>query len=188
MKFLGKISAIALVILIIGVSTFAQNAQQSRLDVGKEAKVVSPPKSNNFFFNAIPSKLNFNSKTEYTRFYRNLLLKTNDTKAASTGDNKAANKVAEVSNSSGEKVKFGNIYPNPANSFANIDYEVLSKYSNARVTVLNLVGSSLLEYPVGSNSSRIRLNTSSLESGIYMVQFVVDNKKVATQKLLVERK
>lgn len=186
MKFTAKISAVIMVAYLATMSVFAQSpAQQSRLNVGSDAKVTAGSKSSLNFFSAVPNKLNFNSKAEYTRFYRNLLLNGNTgTTGSETKEEKTVAKSAETI----KKIKFGNIFPNPANNFANVEYEVSDNFKDARVAVLNMVGASVLEYPLNSNGNNLRLNTSGLESGIYMVQFIVDGKKVETKKLLVERK
>ena len=186
MKIFGKISVMILVAFLASGSIFGQNTQQSRLDVGKNVKKNV---STNTFFSNIPNKLNFNSKAEYTQFYRNLLL-NNSGKAVKTPEPAVASEVKstpKVQESNLEKIKFGNIFPNPADSYANLEYEIKEDFKDGRVTVMNMVGSSVLEYNLSTNNSRLKMNTSGLASGIYMVQCVVDGKKMSTKKLLVER-
>lgn len=180
MKRTGKISVIFLVTMLTSGILFAQTTAESRLNVGKDAKKTIIPNSGTPIFGKMPEKLKLDSKTEFTRFYRNLLLKDspeNKTEVAST-------RTPDVVT---EKIRFGNIYPNPAVNFVEIPYDVLETFKDARVTVMNMIGAPLLEYPVSATGNKIKANTSSLESGIYMVQFVVDGKKVGTKKLLVER-
>lgn len=159
---------------------FAQTAPESRLNVGKDAKKTLVPNSNTSIFGKLPEKLNFNSKAEFTQFYRNLLLK-------STTEGKTEVSHTRISESVAEKIRFGNMYPNPAINFVEIPYDVVDNFKDARVTVMNMVGSPLLEQPLSASAAKVKVNTTSLESGIYMVQFVVDGKKVSTKKLLVER-
>lgn len=190
MKFLGKISVLILLALIASGSLLAQNSSgQSRLNTGKDAKKTVSAGSDNVFFNAFPKKLNLSSKAEYTQYYRNILLNNDKgVKSVEVLDSKpAVIKTPETATVNAEKIKFGNIYPNPAVAHADIQYEILENYRDARATVMNLVGTSLLEYNIVASNNKLRINTSGLESGIYMVQFVVDGKKVSTRKLLVER-
>ncbi|MCD8538471.1 MAG: T9SS type A sorting domain-containing protein [Leadbetterella sp.] len=160
---------------------FAQSAPESRLNVGKDAKkTLVPNSSNTSIFGKLPEKLNFNSRAEFTQFYRNLLLR-------GTPESKAEVTHTRASETVTEKIRFGNMYPNPAVNFVEIPYDVVETFKDARVTVMNMVGAPLLESPLSASTGKIKLNTTSLESGIYMVQFVVDGKKVSTKKLLVER-
>lgn len=180
MKRLGKISVIFLVALLTSGVLFAQTTAESRLNVGKNAKKSIVPGGNASIFGKMPDKLNFNSKTEFTQFYRNLLLNTPSESKPETSSVRSAEPVAE-------KIRFGNIYPNPAVNFVEIPYDVMESFKDARVTVMNMVGAPLLENAIPTTGNKVKVNTSTLESGIYMVQFVVDGKKVGTKKLLVER-
>lgn len=180
MKWTGKISVMFLMTIFTSGALFAQTAQESRLNVGKDAKKTIVPNSNTSIFGKLPEKLNFNSKTEFTQFYRNLLLNN-------TPESKTEATHTRVSEAVTEKIRFGNMYPNPAVNFVEIPYDALESFKDARVTIMNMVGAPLLEYPVSATGNKIKVNTTSLDSGIYMVQFVVDGKKVSTKKLLVER-
>lgn len=180
MRWATKISAMLLVTMITSGMLFAQTAPESRLNVGKDAKKSIIPTSSTSIFGKMPEKLNFTSKTEFTQFYRNLLLKGSPESKTETAGARTSDVVTD-------KIRFGNIYPNPAVNFVEIPYDVLENFKDARVTVMNMIGAPLLEYPVSASGNKIKANTSSLESGIYMVQFVVDGKKVGTKKLLVER-
>lgn len=180
MKRFGKISVIFLVAMFTSGVLFAQATAESRLNVGKNANKSIVPGSNTPIFGKLPEKLNFNSKTEFTQFYRNLLLKTPAENKTEITSIRSAEPVTE-------KIRFGNIYPNPAVNFVEIPYDVMESFKDARVTVMNMVGAPLLENAISTTGNKIKVNTSTLESGIYMVQFVVDGKKVGTKKLLVER-
>ena len=166
-------------ILTSGV-LLAQTEPESRLNVGKDARKSLVPATTPPFMGKLPEKLNFDSRAEFTQFYRNLLLKNPSQVKSETVATRAVESV-------GEKIKFGNMYPNPAVNFVEIPYEVQESFKEARVTIMNMVGAPLLEHPLSASASRLRVNTTSLDSGIYMVQFVVDGKKVGTKKLLVER-
>jgi len=180
LKRIGKISVIFLMAVLTSGVLLAQTAPESRLNVGKDARKSIVPNSTASIFGKLPEKLNFNSKAEFTQYYRNLLLK-------STTESKTEVAHTRTSESVAEKIRFGNMYPNPAINFVEIPYDVVDSFKDARVTVMNMVGAPLLEQPLSPSAAKVKVNTTSLESGIYMVQFVVDGKKVSTKKLLVER-
>lgn len=166
---------------------FLFGQSQSRLNVGKDPKRVLSTSNDVGVFGRtkMPEKLNFDSKTELTKFYRDILLNNKSAKVTESTESKAVAKPTEAVVL--EKIKLGNIYPNPAITYAEIPYEVLEDFKVGHATVMNMVGLSLLEYNLSAVNNKLRINTTSLESGIYLVQFVVDGKKLATKKLLVER-
>ncbi len=180
MRWFSKIALLVSMALMTSGVLLAQTAQ-SRLNVGKDGKkpMVST-KTTSPGFGKMPEKINFSSKTEYTQYYRNLLLNQGQEKKTETAAVKAHDTHAD-------KIRFGNMYPNPAADFVEIPYDAVDTFKEARVTVMSMVGSPLLEFPVTASGSKLKMNTSTLESGIYMVQFVVDGKKVGTKKLLVEK-
>lgn len=178
MNILSKISTALFVAILATSFAFAQK-DESRLNIGQSPKktVVA---NNLLAKNSSLSKgISFNSKNNYTQFYRDLLISNNS-------KNSEAKVVAnQVQENSAEKIKVSNIYPNPANDFAYIDYTVNGNFTSANVSFFNLLGKQLAEYPLSKNSDKLRINTSAWESGIYMYQLIIDGKKIATKKLLV---
>lgn len=183
MKILSKINLLFIVAMLATGVAVAQ--EQSRLNHGKgvEKRVLSSSAVHPIF-GKMPTKINLSSKAEYTTFYRELLL---GVKKEGQTEIDIKPITAKAKTSTAEKVKFGSIYPNPATTHADVNYEVLSSFGEAKLTVMNLVGTSLFENTISSNSKKVRINTSGLDSGVYMVQFIVDGKKVDTKKLLVEK-
>lgn len=92
---------------------------------------------------------------------------------------------SQVQENGVEKIRVSNIYPNPANDYAYIDYTVNGSFTSANVSFFNLLGKELAEYPLSKSNDKLRINTSSWESGIYMYQLIIDGRKIATKKLLV---
>ncbi len=178
MSILSKISsALFLAILVTGFA-FGQK-DESRLNIGQSPKkpVIS---SSLLVKNSTLSKgISFNSKNNYTQFYRDLLISNSSKIIASKS---IANPVQE---SSAEKIKVSNIYPNPANDYAYLDYSVNGTFNSANISFFNLLGKQVADYPLGKYSEKLKINTSNWESGIYMYQLIIDGKKIATKKLLV---
>jgi hypothetical protein len=73
------------------------------------------------------------------------------------------------------------IYPNPANEFVNVK----SDYNISRIEVLNFIGQTV--YSVNTaNTKVVKVNTSSLEAGVYFVR-VTTSKGNRTAKITVVR-
>lgn len=77
--------------------------------------------------------------------------------------------------------------PNPARDFTVFDYQLPPEVRSARLVVRNLTGSVVMEVPLDPSGSRLRLETSSLNNGIFLYSFVVNEQVVLTKKLVVNR-
>ncbi len=79
-------------------------------------------------------------------------------------------------------------YPNPANDYVNVQYD-LSNYrvgSECKIVITNLIGSKICAIPVNSGGGKTTIDVSMLVSGIYFYSLQVDNKIIATKKLVVK--
>lgn len=168
------------------LGVYGQVTMQSRLNVGVDANKQADLNKNTYFFSDFPNKLNLNAKAEYTQFYRNLLLnpvvisKSEGAKQTTGIVNKP------VAEKPLDKIGFGKVFPNPADVYATIPVKINTDFKSARIVLMNMVGEILQEHTIVKDTKEIRLNTVGLTSGIYMVQGIVDGKKVMTQKLLVD--
>ncbi|WP_128544972.1 T9SS type A sorting domain-containing protein [Larkinella soli] len=84
-----------------------------------------------------------------------------------------------------ERITVSNIYPNPANDFAEIDYQIAGSVKDAKLTFYNVLGAPVAEYGLDKNERKIRIATREMNSGMYLYQLSLDGKKVATKKLMV---
>jgi hypothetical protein len=73
------------------------------------------------------------------------------------------------------------IYPNPANDVVNVK----SDYNISRIEVLNFIGQTVYSENT-VNSKLVKINTSSLQSGVYFVK-VTTSKGIRTVKITVVR-
>ncbi len=73
-------------------------------------------------------------------------------------------------------------FPNPANQFTQIKYDVNVK---ANVYLYNNIGKIVKVYPIDNSNETININTSELKAGIYFYQVVTDSKLVSTSKKLI---
>lgn len=86
---------------------------------------------------------------------------------------------------SNERITVSNVYPNPASEFAQVDYQITGSVGEAKMILLNVLGSPIAEYEMSPNDHKIHLSTRELASGYYFYQLSLEGKKVATKKLLV---
>ena len=181
MNFFSKIASVILVAILASGMVYGQKeADKSRLNIGTTPKKTSLVVSNSILSKSnLPKSISFTSKTNYTQFYRDLLISN---KAAKAENRTTPNPSQDFGF---DKVKLSNIYPNPANDFTNIDITVNSNFNTASITFFNLLGKQVSDIEINKYSDKIRINTSNWESGIYSYQLVVDGKKIATKKLLV---
>ncbi|MCK8494351.1 T9SS type A sorting domain-containing protein [Spirosoma sp. RP8] len=86
---------------------------------------------------------------------------------------------------SNDQITVSNIYPNPASESAEIDYQIKGHVGEAKLILLNVLGSPIEEYDMSQHERKVRVATRSLASGYYFYQLSFEGKKVATKKLLV---
>ncbi len=86
------------------------------------------------------------------------------------------------------KVSEMSAYPNPANDFVTVQYDLsgCNAGTNARVILTNLVGSRVLSNPIHNSNGRIKLDISNLDSGIYFYSIEANGKVISTKKLIVK--
>jgi hypothetical protein len=72
------------------------------------------------------------------------------------------------------------IYPNPANEVVNVK----SDFNISRIEVLNFIGQTV--YSTTVNSKIVKINTSSLQAGVYFVR-VTTSKGIRTVKITIVR-
>ena len=187
MKFKFKILFLFASILMVGRIGFAQkNSEKSRLTIGQN------PKNSIFSTNLIspnsklPKEIKLNNKPSFTQFYRDLIISnTAKNSISKTVSQSISQETSAEKLFKNEKITISNIYPNPANDFANIDYKIVGNFNSANVSFFNLLGIQIAEFDLQRNSDKLKIATTNWETGIYMYQLVIDGKKIATKKLLV---
>ena len=169
---------------------------KSRLDIGKKPSTTSkaPVQKLNFVSKPMPKEIKLDKPTVVNQYFRNALLNGSSKPAIVKASNNESvtstfdKSVASESNDrlfSNEKLTVSNIYPNPANDFANIDYAITGNVNDASMSFYNLLGTEVANYELDKNERKLKVPTSNWDSGVYLYQLVVDGKKVVTKKLLV---
>jgi hypothetical protein len=85
-------------------------------------------------------------------------------------------------------LKVSDIYPNPADNAAFLNYNIISVFTNAEIRVIDLLGNKVQIIPVYEKEGRIKISTENLTSGIYFYSVLIDGKTVFTKKLVVRHK
>lgn len=68
------------------------------------------------------------------------------------------------------------VYPNPANEDLNVSFKAKS---GASVSLMNVVGNSVYSTSANAGENNIKVNTSALSSGIYILKIATENGTVA---------
>ena len=76
------------------------------------------------------------------------------------------------------------VYPNPANHVATIDYD-FTGINNSSIVIYNLLGTVVEKLDVSGKSGKAKINTSLYQEGIYFYSLLFDNEVIRTQKLIV---
>ena len=179
----------------------AQTVTGSRLNLAPKKKTIA---TENMKFSNVPQVLNYKPLSvqkpmALNNFYRTLLFSNTspvESTAVSTTEviEKTVERRSQVVESStkleeqlyaNEKITVSNIYPNPASKYAELDYSISGDIRDAKVIFYNVLGSQMQEYSLSRNENKVRINTREMSTGLYFYQLALDDKKVATKKMLV---
>ena len=79
------------------------------------------------------------------------------------------------------------IAPNPAAEFTTVDYSTNEGFENASIEVYNMLGAKVKTVEVFETNGSQIVETSDLQSGVYMMNLMVDGRIVSTKRLIVNR-
>jgi hypothetical protein len=84
-------------------------------------------------------------------------------------------------------IKLGDIYPNPSNRVAQLDYTLVNPKSKAKITVTSFIGNPIAEYELDPTRNSLVIHVADYQPGVYFYTLFVDNKNVVTKKLQVKK-
>ncbi|HAI75095.1 MAG TPA: hypothetical protein DCM08_02515 [Microscillaceae bacterium] len=87
---------------------------------------------------------------------------------------------------SNEQLDVYTVYPNPANEQASIEYALKLDGVVAKISISDVLGTQMGEFPLTYGNSSIKIPTKQYESGVYFYTLVVNNKIIITKKLIVK--
>lgn len=200
-----------LTLSVSGLKTFAQNdtRHKSRLDIKPKSKTAQSSglfkKTTFSFFQptflSLDRNINYQRSTAINQYFTNSFLLqpvknqtvrveslNSQTVVAATSEKD--NKFEEFISSedrlfSNDKLTVSNIYPNPADDFANIDYVISSQVGEAKITFYNVLGNEMKEEILDKDQKKLRVSTRDWNNGVYLYQLSSEGKSLVTKKLLV---
>lgn len=79
------------------------------------------------------------------------------------------------------------IYPNPVNDQAFIDYRLHNESIKAKMVVHNILGSAVSDMNLPFSETKVKIDANDLNPGVYFYTVYLDNIGVLTRKLIVRR-
>lgn len=182
-----KLFSCAALVLLASFGLANAQGNQSRLNIGKNpspSKISTQPVSSYISKGALPSEISVNSNSVINEFYKDLLLK-NTSKVISPKAVYEAENLSKDRLFVDNELSISNIYPNPANDVAYLDYKLNNSNKAAKVSFHNILGGQMGDYDLDSFDNKLTVQTRTWDNGVYFYQLILDGKKVATKKLLV---
>ncbi len=79
------------------------------------------------------------------------------------------------------------VYPNPVNDFANIDYDVHNEAAEAEVILHNILGNLVGTYTLPILDRKAKISALELPAGVYFYTLMVNDEGVMTRKLIIRK-
>lgn len=86
-----------------------------------------------------------------------------------------------------KEITIHDVYPNPAQDQAIIDYKINGDFSKARIVLQNVLGKPMGEYELPESDTRIKIQTDELPAGIYFYTLYLGQNGVFTRKIMVRK-
>lgn len=84
-------------------------------------------------------------------------------------------------------IKMSEIFPNPSNRIAQLDYELVNPKAKAKITINSFIGNPIAEFELDPERNSLVINVTDFQPGVYFYTLFVDNKNVVTKKLQVKK-
>ena len=78
-------------------------------------------------------------------------------------------------------------YPNPATDVAKINYALIAGWNKAELMVYSVLGAQVRIIDLIEDQGTVKMNVANLPSGMYFYTLIVDDKSIATKKMLVTK-
>ncbi len=86
-----------------------------------------------------------------------------------------------------KEITLHDIYPNPIQDQAFIDYKLHSETVKAKISIHNILGKVMGEYDLTVTETRIKIEADNLVPGVYFYTLYLDNNGILTRKLIVRK-
>jgi hypothetical protein len=85
------------------------------------------------------------------------------------------------------EITMQDIYPNPVQDQAFIEYRLHSESVKAKISIHNILGKNMGDYDLPPSETRVRIEAEGLVSGVYFYTLYLDNNGIVTRKLIVRK-
>lgn len=86
-----------------------------------------------------------------------------------------------------DEISISNIYPNPINEIALMDYTIKDENTKAKLIIHNVLGGIMGEYPLNPFESKLKISTYSFNPGVYFYTLSLSNQSLITKKFIIKR-
>jgi hypothetical protein len=86
-----------------------------------------------------------------------------------------------------KEITINDVYPNPAQDQAVIEYKIHNDLLKAKIVVHNILGRSMNEYELSANDTRVKILVDDFAPGVYFYTLYVNNSGVLTRKIMVRK-
>ena len=86
-----------------------------------------------------------------------------------------------------QSVEVKKIYPNPVRDILYIEMGGNHSFDNARVNVVNMLGSTVGKYLLRGGSEKMSIDVSDYKPGVYFLTLTVDGKTIQSQRFVVSK-
>lgn len=86
-----------------------------------------------------------------------------------------------------KEITINDVYPNPAQDQAVIDYKIYNEALKAKIIVHNILGRPMGEYELPVDDTRVKMAVEDFAPGVYFYTLYVNNNGVITRKIMVRK-
>ncbi len=86
-----------------------------------------------------------------------------------------------------KEITINDVYPNPVQDQAVIDYKVHNETLRVKIVVHNILGRPMGEYELPTDDNRIKMNVDDFAPGVYFYTVYINNSGVLTRKIMVRK-
>ncbi|MFT4031012.1 MAG: T9SS type A sorting domain-containing protein [Siphonobacter sp.] len=187
---------ITLLLTLLGAEQAAAQSEpkRSRLDIKPKAKTTTRLSPFVLAKTQATREVKLNRSTAVNEYFRTIARqgtkqKTNEQSVASASTE--LSRVEEDTNLNidrmyiSDKISVSNLYPNPANDYVYIDYNLSSDVTNAKITLYSPLGMQMGDFTLDRSEHRHKITVANLPNNMYFYQLSIEGKTLATKKLLV---
>jgi hypothetical protein len=86
-----------------------------------------------------------------------------------------------------KEITIQDVYPNPVQDQAIIEYKLHHETSKAKIVLHNVLGKPMGDYELPSTETRVKISADELVPGIYFYTVYLNNSGILTRKLVVRK-